>query len=347
MTTSPDAAKLLEDRARFVPRGMTSSSSALAAAAEGTWITDVEGRRYLDFASGISVLSVGHRHPRIQAAIAAQLGELVHSGAPVMMPAAYVRLAKRLCEITPGSFEKGALLVNSGAEAVENAVKIVRQATGRSAILTFHAGFHGRTLLTMTMSGKVHPFRQNFGPYAPEVYHLPFPNPYRRPAEMSIEQWTDYCLGSVRTALVTDASPAQVAAICVEPVQGEGGFVVPSPTSLPRLAELCREHEIPLIVDEIQTGLGRTGELFASEHAGIEPDLILIAKSLGAGLPLAAVVGRAELMDSVDPGGIGGTYGGNPLACAAALAVLDVIREERLPQRAVLLGERILERMRG
>ena len=340
-------AELQADRARFVPRGMASSSSRLAVGAEGAWLIDAEGRRFLDFATGISVLNVGHRHPRVRAAIEGQLDELDHSGAPVMMPAVYVELARRLCELTPGAFEKRALLVNSGAEAVENAVKIVRHATGRSTILTFQGAFHGRTLLTLTMTGKVHPYRQSFGPYPPEIYHLPYPNPYRRPAGLTVGQWTDYCLAAVRSAFASDASPDQVAGVFVEPVQGEGGFVVPPADFLPRLAQLCREHDIPLVVDEIQTGLGRTGALFASEWAGVEPDLILVAKSIAAGLPLAAVVGRAELMDAVEPGGLGGTYGGNALACAAALAVLQVIEDEHLPEHAQQIGLAALDRMRG
>ena len=342
-----DAAQLREDREKFVPRGMVSSSSAFAVAAEGAWITDAEGRRYLDFATGISVLNVGHRHPRVQAAIQAQLDTLVHSGAPVMMPAAYVRLARRLAEITPGAYDKKVLLVNSGAEAVENAVKIVRQATGRSVIFTFQGAFHGRTLLTLAMTGKVRPYRQRFGPYPGDIHHLPYPNPYRRPAGLTIADWTDDCLDAFRAALVTDATPDQVAAVFVEPIQGEGGFVVPPTGFLPRLAEICREHGILVVVDEIQTGFGRTGAMFASEHEGIEPDVLLAAKSIAAGLPLAAVVGRAEIMDAVDPGGIGGTYGGNALACAAGLAVIDVIHEERLPERARAIGDRIQQRMRS
>jgi 4-aminobutyrate aminotransferase/(S)-3-amino-2-methylpropionate transaminase len=324
---------------------MASAAASLAVAAEGAWITDAEGRRYLDFATGISVLNVGHRHPRVATAIRAQLDELDHSGAPVMMPAVYVQLAKRLSEITPGTFDKKVLLLNSGAEAVENAVKIVRQATGRSTIFTFQGAFHGRTLLTMAMTGKVRPYRQAFGPYPSGVSHLPYPNPYRRPSGMSEEAWTDFCLDAIRTALATEATPDQVAAVFVEPVQGEGGFVVPPRTFLPRLAELCREHGILLVIDEIQTGFGRTGLMWACEHESVEPDVLLSAKSLAAGLPLAAVVGRAEIMDSVDPGGIGGTYGGNALACAAALAVIDVMEEEQLPRRGAELGDRILDRM--
>jgi 4-aminobutyrate aminotransferase/(S)-3-amino-2-methylpropionate transaminase len=346
-TGSGSASQLLEDRGRFVPRGMASAATGLAVAAEGSWITDAQGRRYLDFATGISVLNVGHRHPRVEAAIRAQLDELDHSGAPVMMPAVYVRLAKRLSEITPGAFDKKVLLLNSGAEAVENAVKIVRQSTGRSTIFTFQGAFHGRTLLTMAMTGKVRPYRQAFGPYPSGIHHLPYPNPFRRPPGMTEEAWTDFCLDAAQTALATEATPDQVAAVFVEPVQGEGGFVIPPRTFLPRLAELCRENGILLVVDEIQTGFGRTGRMWACEHEGIEPDVLLTAKSLAAGLPLSAVVGRAEVMDSVDPGGIGGTYGGNVLACAAALAVIEVMETDGLPQQGAALGERILERMRA
>jgi 4-aminobutyrate aminotransferase/(S)-3-amino-2-methylpropionate transaminase len=341
------AERLRAARDKYVARGMTSASSTFAVRADGVWLTDVEGREYLDFATGISVLNVGHRHPTVQAAIRRQLDMLVHSGGPVMMPTGYIELAQRLCEITPGDFDKKALLVNSGAEAVENAVKIVRQATDRPVIFSFQSSFHGRTLLTMTMSGKMHPYRQRFGPYANAVYRLPYPDPYRRPPEFSIPQWTDYCLAAFEAALVTEAPADQVAAVIIEPVQGEGGFIVPPVDFLPRLAEGCRRHNIPLIVDEIQTGLGRTGKMFAVEHSGVEPDLILLAKSLGGGLPLAAVVGRSELMDATEPGGLGGTFGGNPVACAAALAVIDVIRDEDLCARSAHIGDVMLARARS
>src|SRR5256714_6124290 len=278
-------------------------------------------------------MNVGHGHPRVLAAIRGQADRLVHSGAPVMMPEAYVRLARRLCEITPGAFPKKALLLNSGAEAVENAVKVVRQATGRPAIISFHNSFHGRTLMTMTLTGKVAPYRQNFGPYASEVYQVPYPYEYRRPAGMAAESLGGACVEAVRQLFKTTVGADRVAGILVEPVQGEGGFVVPPPDFLPALRELCSEYQIPLISDEGQTRFGRTGKIFAIEHSGIEPDLIVLAKSMGGGLPLGAVVGRSELMDATNPGGLGGTFGGNPVACAAALAVIDVLLEEKLPQR--------------
>jgi 4-aminobutyrate aminotransferase/(S)-3-amino-2-methylpropionate transaminase len=292
-------------------------------------------------------MNLGHAHPRVLAAMRAQLDSLVHSGAPVMMPEVYVRLARRLCEITPGAFAKKALLLNSGAEAVENAVKIVRQATGRPAIISFHNSFHGRTLLSMTLTGKVAPYKQNFGPYAAEVYQVPYPYEYRRPAGMSAESLGGACVQSVRELFRTTVPADQVAGILVEPVQGEGGFVLPPPDFLPGLAALCRDAQIPLILDEVQTGFGRTGRMFAAEHTGTEPDLVVLAKTLGGGLPLAAVVGRAELMDATAPGGLGGTYGGNPVACAGALAVIDVLLSERLPERAERIGRLALERMRS
>jgi len=341
------SAGLQADRDRFVPRGMASAIQGFAASAQGAMVTDVEGRTYLDFATGISVMNVGHAHPRVVEAIVEQARRLVHSGAPVMMPEGYVRLARRLCEITPGSFEKKALLVNSGAEAIENAVKIVRQATGRPAIISFHNSFHGRTLMTMSLTGKVHPYRQNFGPYAPEVYLAPYPYEYQRPSGMAAESLGGACVEAVAELFRTTVPAERVAGVLVEPVQGEGGFVVPPPDFLPRLRDLCATAQVPLIVDEVQSGFGRTGRLFASEHWGIEPDLITMAKSLGGGLPMAAVVGRAELMDATAPGGLGGTFGGNPVACAAALAVIEVMLEERLPERAQRLGTRALERLRA
>jgi 4-aminobutyrate aminotransferase/(S)-3-amino-2-methylpropionate transaminase len=326
---------------------MASTMPAFAAAGSGGTLTDVDGNQYIDFAAGISVMNVGHSHPRVVKAIREQAERLVHSGAPVMMPEIYVRLTRRLCEITPGAFPKKALLVNSGAEAVENAVKVVRQATGRPAIISFHNSFHGRTLMSMTLTGKVAPYKQNFGPYAPEVYQVPYPYEYRRPAGMAAESLGGACVEAVRQLFKTTVAADRVAGILVEPVQGEGGFVVPPPDFLPGLSKLCAEHQIPLIADEIQTGFGRTGRMFAVEHVGVEPDLIVLAKSLGGGLPLGAVVGRSELMDATNPGGLGGTFGGNPVACAAALAVIDVIVDEKLPQRGAHLGQRALGRMRA
>jgi len=333
---------------RDVPTaGLRGLRRALKSGGHGATLTDVDGNPYIDFTTGISVMNVGHGHPRVLAAIREQADRLVHSGAPVMMPEVYVRLARRLCEITPGAFFKKALLLNSGAEAVENAVKVVRQATGRPAVISFHNAFHGRTLMSMTLTGKVAPYKQNFGPYAPEVYQVPYPYEYRRPAGMAAESLGGACVEAVRQLFKTTVSADRVAGILVEPVQGEGGFVVPPPDFLPSLRTLCTEYQIPLIADEVQTGFGRTGRMFAVEHSGVEPDLIVLAKSMGGGLPLGAVVGRSELMDATNPGGLGGTFGGNPVACAAALAVIDVLLKEKLPDRGKRLGDRALARMRG
>ena len=343
----PRSRELQKERDRYLPRGAASTMPVFAESGDGATLTDVDGHSYIDFATGISVMNVGHRNPRVLAALREQADRLVHSGAPVMMPEGYVRLARRLCEITPGAFPKKALLLNSGAEAVENAIKVVRQATGRPAVISFHNAFHGRTLMSMTLTGKVAPYKQNFGPYAPEVYQVPYPYEYRRPAGMVAESLGGACVESVRQLFKTTVNADRVAGILVEPVQGEGGFVVPPPDFLPSLRKLCTEYQIPLIADEVQTGFGRTGRMFAVEHSGVEPDLIVLAKSMGGGLPLGAVVGRSELMDATTPGGLGGTFGGNPIACAAALAVIDVLVEDKLPERGKRLGDRALARMRG
>src|SRR6202521_1376469 len=343
----PRSRELQIDRDRFIPRGMASTMPVFASAGSGGTLTDVDGNQYIDFATGISVMNVGHGHPRVVKAIREQAERLVHSGGPVMLPEVYVRLARRLCEITPGAFSKKALLVNSGAEAVENAIKIVRQATGPPAVISFHNSFHGRTLMAMTLTGKVAPYRQNFGPYAPQVYQVPYPYEYRRPPGMAAESLGGACVEAVRQLFKTTVSADRVAGILVEPVQGGGGFVVPPPDFLPALRKLCTEYQIPLIADEVQTGFGRTGKMFAVEHTGTEPAVMLAAKSMGGGLPLGAVVGRSELMDGTSPGGLGGTFGGNPVACAAALAVIDVLLEEKLPERGKRLGDRALVRMRA
>jgi 4-aminobutyrate aminotransferase / (S)-3-amino-2-methylpropionate transaminase / 5-aminovalerate transaminase len=331
-------AELHEKRERSVARGMGSAMTVFAHSAQGATLVDVDGRRFLDFASGISVMNLGHGHPDVLAAMHAQVDRLVHSGAPVMLPDVYVELCARLCELAPVPKPARALLVNSGAEAVENAVKIVRQATGRQAIISFTNSFHGRTLMAMSLTGKVHPYKQNFGPYASEVYQAAYPYAYH-------DQTTDTSLDALKELFTSQVAPDRVAGVIVEPVQGEGGFVVPPRDFLPRLAQLLRELDIPLIADEIQTGVGRTGELFAVTHFDVEPDLVLLAKSLGGGLPLAAVIGRADLMDAPAPGGLGGTFGGNPVACAAALAVLAVIERDGVCARAREVGAVALERM--
>ena len=339
--TAKRAAALDADRQRYLPRGLYTYHPVYPESGSGATITDVDGATYLDFAGGIGVMNVGYSHPAVVAAAQAQLAAYTHTCAHVITPPPYIELAKRLAEITPGDFAKKTLLVNSGAEAVENAIKISRAATRRPAVIAFENSFHGRTNLALALTGKVKPYRMGYGPYAPDIHLVPYADPYHGGADA----------GGWRAALerffTTRVGPDQVAAMIVEPVQGEGGFIVPTDDFLPTLREICSRHGIVLIIDEIQSGFGRTGKLFAIEHYGVEPDLLLTAKSLAGGLPLAAVVGRAEIMDAPAPGGLGGTYGGNPVACAAALAVIEVFAREGLLERAQRIGAMALERMRG
>jgi 4-aminobutyrate aminotransferase / (S)-3-amino-2-methylpropionate transaminase / 5-aminovalerate transaminase len=320
-------------------RGVGVLTQVFAARAENAEIWDVEGKRYIDFAGGIGVMNVGHAHPHVMAAVRAQLENATHTSFQVVQYESYLRLAERLCEVTPIKGEKKAVFFSTGAEAIENAVKIARAATGREAIISFRGAFHGRTLLALTLTGSVQPYKQNFGPYAAEVYQTPFPYAYRG--------WTaEAAMADLENLLESEVSPRRVAAIVIEPELGEGGFV-PAPLEFMRsLRALCDRHGILLIADEIQTGFGRTGKFFAVEHSGVQPDLMAVAKSLAAGFPLSGVVGRAEVMDAPDPGGLGGTYGGNPVACAAAVAVMDVMRDEKLPARAARIGSVVEERMR-
>jgi len=326
-------------RTKYIPRGITSAHPITAARAKGSELWDVDGRRYVDFAGGIGVMNVGHGHPRVMQAVEEQLKNATHTSFQVVHYESYLRLAERLCEVAPIEGERKAIFFSTGAEAIENAVKIARAATGREAVISFRGAFHGRTLLALTLTGSVQPYKQSFGPYAAEVYQTPFPYSYRG--------WTtEAALADLDSLLESEVGPKRVAAIVIEPVLGEGGFV-PAPFEFMKcLRELCDRHGILLIADEIQTGFGRTGKFFAVEHSGVRPDLMTVAKSLAAGFPLSGVVGRAEVMDAPDPGGLGGTYGGNPVACAAALAVMDVMRDERLPERAARIGSVVEERMR-
>jgi 4-aminobutyrate aminotransferase / (S)-3-amino-2-methylpropionate transaminase / 5-aminovalerate transaminase len=327
-------------RERYVPRGITTAHPVVADHASGAELWDVDGRRYIDFVGGIGVMNVGHNHPRVMKAVEEQLQRVTHTSFQVVMYESYLRLAQRLSELAPCDGPSKAIFFSTGAEAVENAVKIARAATGRTAIVSFRGGFHGRTLLALTLTGSVQPYKQNFGPYAAEVYQAPYPYEYRG--------WsTDRALAALNELFESDVSPERVAAIVIEPVLGEGGFVPAPRDFLQALRQLTTRHGILLIVDEIQSGFGRTGKFFAIEHSGVKPDLITVAKSLAAGMPLSGVIGRAEVMDAPAPGGLGGTYGGNPVACAAGLAVLDVMRDERLPERAARIGSVIEERMRS
>jgi 4-aminobutyrate aminotransferase/(S)-3-amino-2-methylpropionate transaminase len=338
----PKSRALAERRAKAVPRGVPATTPLAIVHAENAVVTDADGNRLIDFGGGIGVVNAGHRHPGVVQAIREQLDHFTHVCFPVSMYEPYIALAERLNALTPGEHEKRTFFVNSGAEAVENAIKAARRATGRQAIVCFEHAFHGRTYLGMSLTAKVQPYKAGFGPFVPEIYRLPFPDCYRCSTRPT--QGRGCCMANA-TVLERQfaglVDPQAVAAVILEPQVGEGGFL-PVPVDYMRaLREFCTAHGILLIADEIQTGFGRTGRLFAMEHFGVVPDLILTAKSLAGGLPLAAVTGRADILDAAQPGGLGGTYGGNPLACAAALAVLDAMEQERLPERAEQIGERI------
>jgi 4-aminobutyrate aminotransferase / (S)-3-amino-2-methylpropionate transaminase / 5-aminovalerate transaminase len=338
----PNSRKLLERRQQFVARGVGSAMNVFAAKADGAIIEDVDGNRYIDFAGGIGTMNVGHVRPEVTRAIAEQAAKFTHTCFSVMMYEPYIALAERIVNLAPGNFPKKAIFFNSGAEAVENAVKIARSATGRPAIITFDYGFHGRTLMTMTMTSKVKPYKHRFGPFAPEVYHAPFPYAYR--LNMTPQEASDYSIAQLEHMFHGEVEPEQVAAIIIEPVQGEGGFIVAPPGFLSALKALCEKYGILFVADEIQSGFCRTGRMFAVQHDGVEPDLMIIAKSMGAGMPISGVVGRAEIMDAPQPGTLGGTYSGNPVACAAALAVLDIYEREDLAARSRQIGKVITER---
>ncbi len=340
-TPGPRSRELQARRQEFVARGVSATMNVFAAKAEGAIIEDVDGNRFIDFSGGIGVMNVGHSRPEVIQAINEQAAKFTHTCFSVMMYEPYVALAERLCKLLPGTSPKKALFLNSGAEAVENAVKIARYATGRPAIIVFDNAYHGRTLMTMTMTAKVKPYKYRFGPYAPEVYRAPFPYAYRM--NMTPEEASKSCIQELERMFVGEVAPDQVAAIVIEPVQGEGGFMIAPPGFLRALRELCDKHGILLITDEIQTGFCRTGKMFAFEHDNIEPDLITIAKSMGAGMPISGVIGRADLMDAPPPGMLGGTYSGNPVACAAALAVLDIYEREDLAARSQEIGTTIWE----
>ncbi|HYK51931.1 MAG TPA: 4-aminobutyrate--2-oxoglutarate transaminase [Candidatus Eremiobacteraceae bacterium] len=332
-------AALLELRASEVARGVSNAHPIFVERAEGARLWDIDGKEYIDFVGGIGVLNVGHAHPRVRAAVEQQLARFTHTCFQVAMYETYVRLAERLNRLVPGPTRKKTLLVTTGAEATENAVKIARAYTGRPAVVAFHHGYHGRTLLALSMTGKNDPYKLRFGPFCSEIYQTPFPYEHHG--------WTtERALESLDELFEAQVSPDRVAAIIIEPVLGEGGFVPAPPAFMVALREIATRHGILLVCDEIQSGFGRTGKMFAFEHSGIEPDLVAIAKSVADGLPLAAVVGKAEMIDTVTPGGLGGTYGGNPLACAAALATLDVFEEEGLVDRARVVGARIERALR-
>lgn len=329
-------AQLQQRRELAVARGVGHATQRYAVRAQNAEIWDADGRRYIDFAGGIGVLNTGHRHPKVMAAIERQLACFVHSCFQVMPYEPYVALAEKLNACAPIDGPAKSLFVSTGAEAVENAVKIARAYTRRAAVIAFSGGFHGRTLLGMGLTGKVAPYKIGFGPFPGEIYHARFPHAYHG---VSVHD----ALEDIAHLFKYDVEPSRVAAIVIEPVQGEGGFTVTPPEFMKALRALCDEHGIVLIADEVQSGFARTGLLFAMEHYEATADLITVAKSIGGGLPLAGVVGRAAIMDAPAPGGLGGTYGGNPVACAAALAVLEAIESENLLERSTALGERLRE----
>lgn len=327
-------AELKSRKDAATPRGVGVMCDFYAERAENSELWDVEGRRYIDFAAGIAVNNTGHRHPKIVAAIREQLDHFTHTAYQIVPYASYVELAEKINRRAPGDHPKKTAFFTTGAEAVENAIKIARAATGRPGVIAFTGGFHGRTMMGMALTGKVAPYKLGFGPFPSDVFHAPFPNALHG---VSVED----SLKAIEFMFKADIDPKRVAAIIFEPVQGEGGFY-PAPVEFVRaLRKLCNEHGILLIADEVQTGFARTGKLFAMHHYDVVPDLMTIAKSLAGGMPLSGVVGRAEIMDAAAPGGLGGTYAGNPLAVAAAHAVLDIIDEEQLCERAVKLGDRV------
>jgi len=331
---------LLQRRANAVPRGVATAMPVFAARALNAEVWDVEGRRYIDFASGIAVLNVGHCHPRVVAAAQQQLTQFTHTAFQVMAYESYLSVAERLNALAPINGPAKTILFSTGAEAVENAIKIARAATRRSAVVAFSGGFHGRSFMAMALTGKTTPYKRGFGPMPGEVYHLPFPVRH-----LGIEVADS--LAALHRLFKADVDADEVAAIIIEPVQGEGGFHAAPRELLLALREIADRHGIVLVADEVQTGFARTGKMFGIEHSGIQPDLLTVAKSLAGGLPLSAVIGRADLMDAVEPGGLGGTYAGSPVACTAALAVLDVINDEGLIERANVLGGQVLARLQA
>src|SRR5213592_4901094 len=334
----PRSKEILERKTQVVADPLSVFLPVVIEEGRGATITDVDGNTFIDFTGGVGCLNVGHSHPQVVAAAQDQLSRFSHTDFTIVPYELYVTLAERLCELAPVRKPAKAAFFNAGAEAVENAIKFARAYTGRPAVIGFEGGFHGRTLLALSLTSKTHPYKAGLGPFAPEVYRVPFPNDYRGPS-------ADEALAALERALVTQVAAETVAAIVIEPVQGEGGFVVAPPEFLAGVRKICDDNGIVLVVDEVQTGFGRTGRMWGIEHSGAEPDLVTVAKSIAAGLPLSGVLGRAEIMDAPGDSAVGGTYVGNPVAQAAALAVLDVIEEEGLCERAAAIGETIRARM--
>jgi 4-aminobutyrate aminotransferase/(S)-3-amino-2-methylpropionate transaminase len=341
----PKARELLKRKEKNVPRGPFNTVLTFAAKGEGALLTDVDGNTFIDLAGAIGTLNVGHCPPKVVDALKDQLDQYIHPCFHVMMYEPYIRLAEKLNEITPGTHAKKTFFLSSGAEAVENAVKIARKYTGRKGIVSFERGFHGRTLLAMSLTSKVKPYKYGFGPFAPDTYKLPYPYYFRSPG-LTTEQVDQQLLQRMEEFFLTEVAPEEIAAVILEPVQGEGGFVVPSREFVLGVKQVCEKYGILFIADEIQTGFGRTGKMFGIEHFGVIPDLITMSKSIAAGIPISAVTGRAEIMDAPGVGEIGGTYGGSPLGCVAALQVIEMLERDGLLERATVIGETIMRRFR-
>ncbi|MEV5558748.1 4-aminobutyrate--2-oxoglutarate transaminase [Nonomuraea wenchangensis] len=339
----PKSQELLARKQAAVPAGIGTTLPVFVTRAGGGVVEDADGNSLIDFGSGIAVTNVGNAAPKVVERVQKQVADFTHTCFMVTPYESYVRVCEKLNELTPGDHEKRTFLVNSGAEAVENAVKVARHATGRQAVVVFEHGYHGRTLLTMTLTAKNMPYKHRFGPFAPEVYRVPLAYPYRWPT--GPDNCAEEAAAQAIDAITKQIGAENVAAVVIEPIAGEGGFIVPARGFLPRIAEFCKDNGIVFVADEVQTGFARTGTLFACEDEGVVPDIIATAKGIAGGLPLAAVTGRAELMDAVHVGGLGGTYGGNPLACEAALGVLETIEEEDLVAKARRIGEIMLPRL--
>ena len=332
-------ADLMARRNAAIPRGIGNAHAIFAERALNSEIWDVEGKRYIDFCAGIAVVNTGHCHPKVVDAVKKQLAQFIHTCFQVVAYEPYIALAERLNKMAPGPTAKKTFFMSSGAEAVENAIKIARAATGRSGIIAFNGGFHGRTMFSVALTGKIDPYKKGFGPFPGEIYHVPFPHPLHGISD-------DDAINALHTLFKYDIEASRVAAIFVEAVQGEGGYIPASNCFLCRLRQLCNEHGIMLVLDEVQTGIGRCGKMFAHEHAGIEADIITLAKGLGGGFTLAAIIGKTEIMDAAAPGGLGSTYAGNPITIAAAHAVLDVMEEEQICARSLVIGDRLRARFR-
>ena len=331
-------------RTANIPRGVPATAPVYAAKAKNALVTDVEGREYIDFAAGIGVMSVGHSHPKVVEAVKTQADLFSHTCFGLVGYEPYLRLAEKLNQFAPGKTPKRTFFANSGAEAVENAIKIARYATQRPAIIAFEDAFHGRTYMTLSLTSQVSPYKMGFGPYASEIYRIPYAYCYRCPLRLKYPACGCECAEFLRDAFSKHVNADEVAAVIAEPVLGEGGFVVPPAEYMGKIKKICEEHDILLIADEIQTGIGRTGKMFAMEHWGVEPDIMVTAKALGGGFPLSGITGKQEIMDSVHPSGVGTTFGGNPTACRVGLAVFDIIESEGLLQRAAVIGDRVRER---